>query len=87
MDNLNIMAILIGNRTDDATKVQKILTKHGCIIETRLGLPNVIGDGCSNKGAIILRLDNKEEQINNLKAELESLSHVKTENIQLSFNE
>ncbi len=32
-----IMGIQVGDRESEAVKVQELLTKHGCIIKTRLG--------------------------------------------------
>jgi len=48
-----IMGIEIQNREELAVKVQSCLTKHGCVIKTRLGLHET-GNFCSPSGLIIL---------------------------------
>lgn len=48
-----IMGIEIQNREELAVKVQGLLTKHGCVIKTRLGLHET-GNFCSPSGLIIL---------------------------------
>lgn len=48
-----IMGIEIQNREELAVKVQSLLTKHGCVIKTRLGLHET-GNFCSPSGLIIL---------------------------------
>ena len=48
-----IMGIEIKERKKEAINVQSLLTKHGCIIKTRLGLHDT-GNVCSPNGLIIL---------------------------------
>lgn len=57
-----IMGIEIQNREELAVKVQELLTKHGCVIKTRLGLHET-GNFCSPSGLIILEFapDDKGE--------------------------
>lgn len=55
------MAIKLENRIDNATLVQNVLTRYGCYIKTRLGIPYHNEDGsCSNSGLIILEIVNKD---------------------------
>lgn len=66
-----IMAIKIEPRIKNAPEVQEILTKYGCIIQTRIGLHEASQDSCSNAGLILLNLvDNKDDEISKLKEEL-----------------
>ena len=53
-----IIGIQVGQRNEDASNVQKILTDFGCIIKTRLGLhqQSEYNELCSDKGLIILEL-------------------------------
>lgn len=65
-----IMAIKLENRLDNAALVQNILTRYGCYIKTRLGIPYHKEDGsCSNSGLIILEIIN-QDAIFDLKNEL-----------------
>ncbi len=57
-----IIIISVEKRQEISAKVQEVLTKFGCIIQTRLGLHNSSKDSCSSNGLIILEcIDNKEE--------------------------
>lgn len=72
-----IMGIEIENRDSDAVNVQELLTKHGCIIKTRLGLHEAAGTMCSSKGLIILEFTNgSQHEIDNLESELSKLKNV-----------
>lgn len=72
-----IMAIKVLPRNLSAPKVQDILTKYGCIIQTRIGLHEADKNICSPSGLIILNLIHSEsEKINNLKDELELIEGV-----------
>jgi len=72
-----ILGIQIGDREHEALKVQELLTKHGCIIKTRLGL-HESGEGlCSSKGLVLLEfLPNKEVEIEAMEGELSKLESV-----------
>lgn len=67
------MGIEIQNRETLAVKVQELLTVHGCVIKTRLGLHET-GNFCSPTGLIILEFakgdkdeyEKLENELNNL---------------------
>ncbi|MFW6264788.1 MAG: hypothetical protein ACOC3B_01635 [Bacillota bacterium] len=80
-----IMAILIDKRTDAAPTVQEILTKHGCIIASRIGLHQT-GE-CAEEGLIILHLSGSQEEITNLEDELNSVHRVKVEKMVVQFDD
>lgn len=65
-----IMAVTIDPRSAHAPQVQTVLTKHGCIIKTRLGLHEVSQDSCSEQGLIILHIHSSLDEIETLKNEL-----------------
>lgn len=55
------MGIKLDNRTDKATLVQNVLTRYGCYIKTRLGIPYQNEEKCcSNSGLILLEIINKD---------------------------
>lgn len=59
-----IMGIKLDNRAHTAIEFQKILTKFGCIIKTRLGLHDVSDNKCAPNGIILLEvIDDKESEI------------------------
>lgn len=79
-----IMAIKIEPRNSAAPKVQEILTKFGCIIQTRLGLHEASKDICSNSGLIILNLIHDEkEEISKLSKELSEIDGVVTKLVEI----
>lgn len=73
----SIMLIKISPRSKIAPQVQELLTKHGCIIKTRLGLHEASVNSCSKSGLVILDLLNEtQDEIDELKNELNSLDGV-----------
>ncbi|MDA3900531.1 MAG: hypothetical protein PF637_08430 [Spirochaetes bacterium] len=50
-----VIGVLITDRVKEAGSVQETLTKHGCIIRTRLGLHQA-GNHCSPDGLLLLEL-------------------------------
>lgn len=72
-----IMAITIDPRTSHAPQVQTVLTKHGCIIRTRLGLHEVRSASCSETGLIILHIHSELDEVKTLEKELLDVEGVK----------
>jgi hypothetical protein len=69
-----IIGIKLLSRTTHATKVQEILTKHGCLIKTRLGCSEA---GCTENGLIILQVLGLSEDITKLEEDLNQFEDVK----------
>lgn len=84
MEKRKILIILIGNRQGEALHVQKVLTQHGCIIKTRLGIHEGVLERCSNTGLIILELAGGKSEIKNLIGRLKVLRKVKTRLVEIS---
>lgn len=76
MNCYTILGISVDERRETSVEIQKILTQHGCEIQARLGLPQQDRDACSNKGLLILQMCATEEDISNIKAELNQLQGV-----------
>lgn len=55
-----IIGLQIKNKEANAVELQKVLTEFNCIIQVRLGINNT-GIFCSEKGIIILAVNNKED--------------------------
>ena len=71
-----IMGIEIKERKKEAINVQSLLTKHGCIIKTRLGLHDT-GNVCSPNGLIILEFVHETlGEFSDLEKELNQLDGV-----------
>jgi len=78
-----IMAVTIDPRSAHAPQVQTILTKHGCIIKTRLGLHEVNQNSCSEEGLIILHIHSSLDEIETLEKELLDVEGVKVKYMSL----
>jgi hypothetical protein len=78
-----IMAVTIDPRSAHAPQVQTILTKHGCIIKTRLGLHEVNQNSCSEEGLIILHIRSSLDEIKILENELLDVDDVKVKYMSL----
>jgi hypothetical protein len=71
-----IMAVTIDPRTSHAPQVQTVLTKHGCIIKTRVGLHEANENSCSESGLIILHLISASEEVQQLESELKAIEGI-----------
>ncbi len=73
---IRILGVLITNREKEAGNVQRLLTKFGCSIKTRLGLHEIATDLCSPCGLILLELLGDTTEMDKLEKELSALSGV-----------
>ena len=72
-----ILGVSIDLRSDAASEVQNVLTKHGCIIRTRIGLHQQNENMCSEKGIILLELNNDcGDKCRQLESDLSSIKSV-----------
>ena len=78
-----IMALTIDPRSAHAPQVQTVLTKHGCIIKTRIGLHEVSQNSCSEEGLIILHIHSSLDEIKILENELLDVEGVKVKYMSL----
>lgn len=78
-----IMAVQIKNRNQDAPKFQEMITKHGCMVKTRLGMHEV--DNCSKEGLVILQLCGKDEDIEALGNDINTLDSINAKWMKLDF--
>lgn len=70
-----IISALLDKRTENAPDIQEIFTRHGCIINVRLGVHEL--KGCSDNGLILLVTSGEEEQISNLINDLQAHPRLK----------
>ena len=73
---VRILGIRITDRILEAGDVQKVMTKYGCSIRTRLGLHEVSDDYCSTKGLILLELFGNLEDQDKLEVDLRKVEGV-----------
>ena len=79
-----IMRIKLSQRTDTAKALQDILTRHGCMINTRLGFHEVSDVSCSQEGYILLEFaNNSDAEVMEMKKEIEALGELTVKTMEL----
>ncbi|MGM0376182.1 MAG: hypothetical protein ACQEQ0_05370 [Bacteroidota bacterium] len=78
----HIIGIRVEDRYDEAQEVQKVLTRYGCSIKTRLGLHKAGDDNCGQSGIILLQLIPDEENVPNLLDALSKIDGVEVKEMQ-----
>jgi hypothetical protein len=77
-----IMAVHITNRLTEATAVQQILTDHGKMIKTRLGLHEMDPDSEGPEGLLILELLGEDKAcIDGLEGKLNAVDGVEAKRV------
>lgn len=74
-----LVGIHLQNRTQDANKLQELLTEYGCNIRTRLGLHEVDENYCSTGGIILLELVGEDSTCQELIGKLSSMDRIDVE--------
>ncbi|TSA26320.1 MAG: hypothetical protein D4R67_08100 [Bacteroidetes bacterium] len=74
-----ILGIYLPNREQEASRVQYILTKFGCVIKTRFGINADDDNGTSGRGLILLELIGDPSEFRKLKAELHTIGSIQVE--------
>jgi hypothetical protein len=73
-----ILIIEMDKRRATARDAQDIMTEHGCIIKTRLGIHDGVLTQCSDSGIIILELVGLKKEVRDFEKKLKMLPGVKT---------
>lgn len=73
---MTIIALYIRDRIKEAGKLQTALSKHGCILASRIGLHEVSEDKCSRNGIILLQLTGNENDLSNFEADINAIGGV-----------
>ena len=71
-----ILGIQITNRMTKAPEVQRLFTKYGCNIKTRLGLHDVADNICSPSGLVLLEMFGSEQEILQMEKELKRIEGI-----------
>lgn len=77
MSETRILGVMVSDRGTVARKVQKVLTKYGCSIKSRLGLNDLERDNCQECGLIILELTGDVGECLRLENELWAIDGVR----------
>nr|WP_320146135.1 hypothetical protein [uncultured Anaeromusa sp.] len=84
-EKTSVMAVILENRVETATRVQEVLTQFGCHIRTRLGLHQASADACSNQGLILLQLFGEDAVVQQLTQDLLQIPTVKVNSMELDL--
>ena len=79
MAKKTVLGVLINNRVENASQVQKILTEFGCSIKTRLGLHEVDEKLCSSSGLLLLELFGDEKACLELERQLRTVKGIQVQ--------
>lgn len=79
MEKTTVLGVMLGHRIDIAPKFQEIITNHGCIINTRIGLHHADGQKCPAGGVILLDLVGEDQEIENLENDIRALPDVQVQ--------
>ena len=77
-----VVVIGIQHRREEADKLQKLLTDHGCQVKARLGLHEA-GSTCSDEGLVILQLVPDDPKADSLVDELNKLDGIKAKMVEV----
>ncbi len=85
MNNYKIIGIAIKDRIKEAGKTQEVLSKHACIIRSRLGFHEVSEYTCSRVGFIILQIMDNPEKVKELHNDLMSIEGIEVQEMNFSI--
>lgn len=75
-----IIGTRLDNRTQTAIDFQKVLTRFGCSIKTRLGLHEATANVCAPNGLILLEIIHDDEA-EKLKRELKEIAGIEIQSM------
>lgn len=78
-NKIEIVAIKILDRIKEASRLQKVLSKHSDVIKTRFGYHELNDFKCSRNGLVILELEGNEIKTADLIADLKEIGGIITE--------
>lgn len=81
-----IMGINVSDRKQVAFDVQKVLTKYGCSIRTRLGLNDTDEEHCGSGGLIILELSGDPVEWGRLEKDLSAIGNIQVNTMDFEKN-
>ncbi|MFA6356617.1 MAG: hypothetical protein WCY23_05870 [Candidatus Omnitrophota bacterium] len=81
----SILIALLRTRSKSAVEFQKVLTKYGCMVKTRLGIHDGAVGNCSDTGLIILELVGAKKETAGLARKLNAISGVSAKLVDISL--
>ncbi|MDD5424765.1 MAG: hypothetical protein PHR74_05765 [Candidatus Omnitrophica bacterium] len=81
----SILIALLRTRSRSAVEFQKVLTKYGCVVKTRLGIHDGVAGNCSDTGLIILELIGEKKETAGLARKLNAIPGVSAKLVDISL--
>ncbi len=85
MADTTILGVLLRKRTRTSESFQEILSRHGCIIKTRIGIHQTSNNVCSPDGVILLDVVGSESDIQALENDIKSLEGAEIQKMSFTF--
>lgn len=85
MAKRRVMGIMVTNRVENASQVQKVLTECGCNVKTRIGLHEVTENICAPGGLILLELFGDDKALGEMESKLKDIKGLQVQT--MSFEE
>lgn len=74
-----VLGVMVTNRVENASQVQKVLTECGCNIKTRIGLHEVDDNVCSPAGLILLELFGDDKAYDEVEGKLKAIKDLQVQ--------
>lgn len=74
-----VLGVMVTNRVENASQVQKVLTECGCNIKTRIGLHEVDDNVCSPAGLILLELFGGDKAYDEVEGKLKAIKDLQVQ--------
>jgi len=85
MANTTILGVLLHKRAEYSKDLQEVLSRHGCIIKTRIGIHNVANNLCSPDGVILLDVIGSDSDIKALENDIKALEGAEIQKMSFTF--
>lgn len=74
-----VLGVMVTNRVENASQIQKVLTECGCNIKTRIGLHEVDDNVCSPAGLILLELFGDDKAYDEVEGKLKAIKDLQVQ--------
>jgi len=85
MADTTILGVLLRKRVQSSESFQEIISRHGCIIKTRIGIHNVANNVCSPDGVILLDIIGDDAEIAALENDIKSIEGAEVQKMSFTF--
>ncbi len=79
MQKIVVLGVKLGQRMNTAQDFQRVISEHGCIIKTRMGLHHVSDGKCSPSGVILLDLIGETHEQDALEKDLKAIPYAEVQ--------